>query len=378
MPPGRHSDGGGLGLHLLVKPSGARSWFQRVHISGKQRDIGHGAYPVVTLSVARSRALDAKRAIEQGRDPIKDKREAKESAARRLTFSEASQHAHAELQSTWKNPKDRAAFLTTLETYAGPYFGDSFIDELTSADVRRAILKCRETRPGIAKKLNYRIAAVFRWALAEGLCEVNPAHPASLALPKMTARVTHNRSLPYSEVPKALSVVDKTDAWLGTKLALRFTVLTACRSGEVRGAKWEEMSVSDRVWVIPAGRMKMGREHRVPLSGPAISVLSQAQSLGGGTGLVFPSARGKELSDNTLSKLLRENSVGTTVHGFRASFRTWCQEQTSFPPEVAEQALAHAKADKVEAAYARSELFEKRYRLMADWASFVTSLDWAS
>ncbi|MFT7191274.1 MAG: integrase [Dinoroseobacter sp.] len=228
--------------------------------------------------------------------------------------------------------------------------------------------------PNLSVKVQHRILSVFKWSVAEGLRATNPATSDALALPKLELKQKNNLALPYSELHDAIETVKTSGAWASTKLAIEFTILTASRSGEVRGARWEEIEQSTATWTIPAERMKMRREHRVPLSGGALAVLNEAEPLRDVSGLVFPSVRSKQLSDMTLSKLVRELGIKSTVHGFRSSFRTWTQEQTTVPGEIAEAALAHVKADKVEAAYARSDLLEKRRKLMESWAEFISEV----
>ncbi len=374
LPPGRYPDGQGTGLILRVLDSGRRNWMQRLTIHGRRRDIGLGGYPAVLLAEARETALANKRVAAAGGDPISEKRKAKAEAAKRLTFAEAALRTRDELAPSWKGKKEPQAFLSSLKTYAFPYFGSTDVADVTSADIRRAVLACREKVPNLSVKVQHRILSVFKWSVAEGLRDTNPATGDALALPKLELKQKNNRALPYADVADAIETVKASKAWASTKLAIEFTILTAARSGEVRGARWEEVDLGNAVWIIPAERMKMNREHRVPLSRRAVEVLRQAEVLRDGTGLVFPSARGKQLSDMTLSKLVRELGINSTVHGFRSSFRTWAQERTNVPGEVAEAALAHVKADKVEAAYARSDLFQKRRKLMEQWCNYLFAL----
>ena len=235
--PGKYHDGQGTGLFLLVKPNGSRFWVQRLTIRGKRREMGLGAPPVVPLAMAREQALENKRLARTGGDPLAEKRKAKSV----LSFEEAARKTHIELSPTWKNPKDRAAFLSTLETYIFPRFGSVALPDVTSADVRQTILAARERAPGVAKKLVYRVSSVFRWGIAEGLCANNPATSEALALPRDTRKVNHRKSLPYSDVANCIDAVNSSGAWDATKLALEFLILTASRSGEVRMARWEEM-----------------------------------------------------------------------------------------------------------------------------------------
>lgn len=369
--PGRYSDGGGLGLMLLVKNTGGRYWVQRLTIRGRRRDIGLGSFPLIGLSQARDQALENKRAAQRDEDPLADKRRAKAANLKRKTFAEAAQFACTELTSGWKSAKEPKAFMSSLTTHVFPHFGDMDVSEVTSAEIRSAVLQCRGKVPNLATKVQHRILSVFKFSVAEGLRTDNPATSEALALPKLEKRTKHNRALPYSKVAEALEAVNASAAWASTKLALEFIALTACRSGEARGARWDEIDHSTATWIIPAARMKMGREHRVPLSSEALEILNKAAAQSNDDKHIFPSATGRELSDNTLSKLLRELGVASTVHGFRASFRTWAQEQSNVSEEVAEAALAHIKADKTVAAYARSDLFVKRRDLMAAWSAYL-------
>ena len=223
-----------------------------------------------------------------------------------------------------------------------------------------------------ARKLRRRIGAVMKWAIAQGYRGDNPAGEAiTAALPKRSAPVRHMRALPHGEVAGALAAVRASRAWAATKLAFEFVVLTATRSGEVRLATWDEFNLPALAWTIPTERMRAQREHRVPLCARAVEVLHEAKLLGNGTGLVFPSIRGKALSDMTLSKLVKEQGIAAVPHGFRSSFRDWAAERTNHPREVVEAALAHVVGNQTEAAYARSDLFERRRRLMDDWAAYL-------
>jgi integrase len=365
--PGKYHDGKGMGLFLLVKPTGRRFWVQRIVIRGKRREIGLGGPPVVTLAEARELALENKRMVRAGRDPLAEKRRAK----RVLSFEEAARKTHAELAPTWKNQKDRHAFISTLEAYVFLRFGHVALTDVTSADVRQAILAAREKAPGVARKLVYRVSSVFKWSIAEGICTDNPAISQALALPRETRQPKHRKALPYSEVANCIEVIRASGAWSSTRLALEFLMLTASRSGEVRHARWEEIDLETRVWTVPADRSKQKRPHRVPLSYRAVEILAEAGELQDSSGLIFPSMRGKALSDMTLSKLVKELGFDADVHGFRTSFRTWGQERTSFPREVQEAALGHKMGDAAEQAYARSDLFQKRRALMDDWSAFV-------
>lgn len=371
--PGKYHDGSGTGLFLRVEPHGSKYWVQRITIRGRRRELGLGSFPMVSLVEARDLALDNKRLVRAGQDPLAEKRKVKATP----TFAEAVVKTHAELSPTWRNPKDAAAFLSTLNTYIAARLGRIPVNEVTSGDIRQQILLARQKTPEVARKLAFRTAAVFRWAIAEGHCLTNPATPDALALPRVERQPSHRRALPYNEVADCLKTIRSSRAAVTTKLALEFLVLTATRSGEARLACWEEVDLGSKpghaVWTIPASRMKMKKAHRVPLSARAVEVLSAAKEISDGSGFVFPGLRsGKPLSDMTLSKLVKDLGFEADVHGFRTSFRTWAQEQTNFPREVAEAALAHRLGDSVEQAYARSDVFEKRRKMMEAWSAFIT------
>ena len=248
------------------------------------------------------------------------------------------------------------------------------MDRISTADVMEVLLPIWSTKRETARRVRQRIGAVMKWAVAQGYREDNPAGDAiSAALPKNSVRRRHQRALPHAQVAEALGRVRASKAHRATALAFEFLVLTACRSGEVRGARWDEVDDAAATWTVPPERMKAKLEHRVPLSERAVAVLDDARELAERSGLVFPSPTGRVLSDSTLSKLLRELRIGAVPHGFRSSFRDWAAERTDVPREVCELALAHVNNDRVEAAYRRSDLFEKRRDLMAAWAAYVSA-----
>jgi len=368
--PGRYHDGKGAGLFLWVKPNGSRFWVQRIMVHGRRQEFGLGSPKTTTLAQARDKALDNKRLALVGKAPEKESDKRK----RLLTFEEAAKRAHVEVASTLRNPKDKAAFLSTLERYIFPKFGKKPLQDVTSAEIRQAILAARAKVPGVARKLTFRVAAVFRWGIAEGHCTDNPATSQALALPRDTHKATKRKALPYREVAHCIDVVKASGAWTSTKLALEFLILTAARSGEVRLANWEEIQTEmngQKVWVVPAERVKQARDHRVPLSARAVEILSEAENLRDKSDKIFPAVRGDALSDATLSKLVKELGFDVDVHGFRTSFRTWGQEQTNYSREMQEAALGHMMGDAAEQAYARSDFYDKRRKMMDSWASFL-------
>ena len=368
--PGRYGDGrGGYGLSLLVKESTtdrlSKSWAQRLRINGQPFNIGLGSYPVVTLARARELALENRRRVEDGIDP-------RTPVKTIPTFADAIESAIAVRAAAWKNPKTEKLFRAVLDRYAMPAIGKKLVSDITSGDVLAILSPIWVDVPEQAKRTKESISTVMEWARVEGHRADNPADRSILkALPKRGLK-KHFKALPFAEVGAAIQNVKATDAYWSTKSAFEFIALTACRSGEARQATWNEMDLDAATWTIPAARMKNGREHRVPLSGPVLAILDGARELTGGTGLVFPSLRGREMTDNTISKLLRDNRIETTPHGLRSAFRDWSAEKTDFPREICEHALAHVEGSASELAYRRTDYFEKRRELMQQWSGFLT------
>ena len=370
--PGRYGDGrGGHGLSLLVKPASvggfSKAWAQRIRLHGKPANIGLGAFPVVSLATARNKALANAKAIAEGRDP-------RAGSNRIPTFEQAVETVIAIHAANWKNGgKSADQWRASLRDYALPIIGSKRVSAITTADVMRVLLPIWSTKRETATRVRQRIGAICKWAIAQGYREDNPAGDAiSAALPKNSVRRQHQRALPHAEVAGALATIRATRAHGSTILAFEFLVLTASRSGEVRGARWTEVDRADATWTIPASRMKAKLEHRVPLPERALEILDEARPLADASGLIFPSPTGRMLSDATISKLLREQGIAAVPHGFRSSFRDWTAECSDAPREVCEIALAHVNSDRVEAAYRRSDLFEKRRELMRGWADYLT------
>ena len=290
------------------------------------------------------------------------------------TFAEAVETVICIHASGWKSGKSEKQWRASLRDYAIPRLGNRPVSGITTSDVMAVLLPIWNDKCETARRVRQRIGAVMKWAIAEGYRDNNPAGEAiGAALPKNGVIRTHQRALPFAEVGAALRKVMESSAWPATKLAFEFLTLTAARSGEVRLATWIEISFEKATWFIPAERMKTAQAHRIPLSSRAIEILKEARELYGGSGLVFPSPTGRVLSDNTLSKLLRDLGIDAVPHGFRSSFRDWAAECSNAPREVCELALAHVNSDRVEAAYRRTDLFEKRRELMQDWASYIES-----
>ena len=276
------------------------------------------------------------------------------------------------LRPGWNGDKTEKQMRFLLTEYALPHIGKKRIDAIQSTDILGFLPALALEKPATAKKVKGQLSQIFKWGVAQGLRTGNPANgDIASALPKLTTR-DHHRALPHSHVGDALRTIRASRAWVGTKLAFEFLVLTAARSGEVRLADWQEIDLSAATWTIPASRMKSGREHRVPLSPAALTVLDHARELSDGTGLLLPSANGRSLTDSTISKLLRENGIQAVPHGFRSSFRDWCAD-ANIDRQTAESALAHSVGDATEAAYLRSDMFALRRRAAMDsWSQYLT------
>lgn len=367
VEPGKYNDG--QGLFLKVDKSGAKRWVQRIVIRGKRTEIGLGSASLVSLAEARESAIANRKLARAGGDPL----QAKRTAQAILTFEQAARKVHKIHEPTWKNKKHAAQFISTLETYTFPRIGNLKVSEVTTADVLAVLQPIWLEKQETARRVRQRIGTVMKWAVANGWRQDNPAEAIAQALPKQTKAQAHRKALPYDKVPAFLESLKASDAGDATKLALELLILTASRSGEVRLADWSEFDLEQGIWTRPASRMKAKKEHRVPLSPRALEVLSEARRLGTGEGLVFPGVKhGKPLSDMTLSKMVKALGYDVDVHGFRTSFKTWTQERTNTPRDVSEAALAHVVKDKAEAAYARSDFFEKRRKLMESWAAHAT------
>ncbi|MYB11060.1 MAG: tyrosine-type recombinase/integrase [Acidimicrobiia bacterium] len=370
--PGKHQDG--QGLFLRVYESGAKCWVLRLTVDRRRREIGLGGWPEVSLADARRKTLEHRAAVAGGRDILAEKRR-----ARVPTFREAAKSVHEAHRPRWRSDRHAANWWASLEKHAFPEIGDMRVDRINQSDVLRVLTPIWTTRPEVARKTRQRIRTILRWAMAHGYVQFNMAGEViEGALPPMPRVKSHFRSLPYSKVAEALAVVEESGASPSAKLCLRFVVLTAARSGEARNATWDEIDFETCEWKIPAERMKAASEHRVPLSEAAMDVLGRAKACHDGSDLVFPSPLkpGRPLSDMTLTKILRDVGLSdrATVHGFRASFRTWALEETDAPWAVAEAALAHSLGDSVQQAYIRGDAYDKRRKLMDQWADYLDRL----
>lgn len=378
---GMHAVGGVPGLHLQVLPSGGRSWILRTVMGGKRCQIGLGGYPAVTLAQAREKARDTREAIEQGRNPIAERATARSALAAQhgslITFAEAAAKFITSKSAEWSNSKHAAQWGATLETYAYPTIGKVHVRDVTLAHVVKILEPIWTTKTETASRVRGRIESVLDWATVRGYRHGdNPARwrgHLDKVLPKPTkvTKVEHHTALAVDEL-SAFMVELRKQAGIAAR-ALEFAILTAARSGEVRGATWSEIDLENAVWTIPAERMKAGKDHRVPLSEGALTLLRSVPRFEGND-LVFVAPRGGVLSDMTLTAVMRRMKVDAVPHGFRSTFRDWAAERTNYPREVAEMALAHAIGNAVEAAYRRGDLFEKRRRMMGEWATFCSTV----
>jgi len=391
--PGRYCDGDGL--YLLVKKSGARFWVFRYKVNGsKLREAGLGrageGRNAVRLSEAREKASVLFRQVKNGIDPlavrdaarVASKAVEQDAVVKGVTFSAAARRYIDGHAAAWRNPKHAAQWASTIDTYANPVLGDLAVANIATAHVLAALEPIWLTKPETASRIRGRIEKILDFAKARGWRSgENPAawkgHLA-LTLPARSkvAKVEHHAALPWREIGDFMLTL-RDQAGIGAR-GLRFAILTAARSGEVRGARWCEIDPSTAAWAIPADRMKGDREHRVPLSEPAIEILREmaaARLTVDPNALIFPGHDPKRpLSDMSLTAVLRRMKRGDlTAHGFRSTFRDWAAEATAYPAELAEMALSHAVGNKVEAAYRRGDLFEKRRRLMDDWATFCAT-----
>ena len=362
--PGRYGDGrGGYGLCLNVRrmTNGrtSKSWVQRIRPGGVPTYIGLGRYPFVTLAEARRLALANAINLSKGIDP-------RDGGI--PTFAAALDRVLDVMRSTWRNPKSEAQWRASLRDYAGALMPRP-VDAIAPGDVLAVLTPIWNAKRETARRVRQRISKVMDWARAEGHRTDNPVDAIGAALPTNGHGREHHKALPYAAVSGALGTVQASGAWWATKAAFEFLTLTAARSGEVRGMEWGE--VDGATWTIPGERMKAGREHRVPLSPRALDILAEAREATGGAGLVFPSITGRAMSDSTLSKLVKELGIKGTPHGMRSAFRDWASEQTNTPHAVMEAALAHTIPNKAEAAYARSDLLEKRRVLLSAWSRYL-------
>lgn len=383
--PGLYGDGGGLTLQITS--GGVKSWLFRYMMSGKAHGMGLGPTHTVSLAEARQKALAARKLILDGINPLAAKKQEQLANAladaRMMTFDQCAEAYISAHKAGWKNAKHADQWTNTLSTYASPFFGKLPVAEIDTGLVVKCLTPIWETKTETASRLRGRIESILGWAATSGYrTGENPARWKGhldnlLATISKTSRTKHHPSLPWQRMNEFISALRVREGL--SARAVEFAILTACRSGEVRGARWSEFDIEKKIWTIPAERMKAKREHEVPLSDAALALLKSLPETGD---LVFTGTKGQPLSDMSLTAVIRRmngegqpawadaSGDGITVHGFRSSFRMWAAETTNYPREVAEHALAHRLPDAVERAYQRGSQFAKRAALMTEWANY--------
>ena len=361
--PGKYTDG--HGLMLWVKPSGTRSWVQRLIIQGKRRDMGLGAYPLVSLAEAREAAFANRKIARTGGDPRR------KATAAVPTFADATKAVHAIHAPSWRNDKQRQQWIDEVVRIVHPAIGHLPVDAITTAQLTDVFKPIWLTKPVIANRVRQRTEKIMDWAVSEGHRPDNPANsPLKANLPKQP-KGKHHRAIHHSALAGAIAAVWNSTSGEMIKLAFEFMALTATRKGETLKLSWDEIDMEARTWTLPASRAKMDRDLRVPLSTRAMAILARCAEASGGTrGFVFRSPRGRAYDDKTMNAMLAKVGVEASPHGFRSTFRDWCSE-TGKPRELAESALAHAVGNATETAYARSDLFDRRRGLMQEWDSYL-------
>lgn len=365
--PGRFADGNGL--YLVVDPSGAKRWLLRTVVQGKRCDIGLGGLKTVSLADARNEASRLRKMARDGHNPLASRQAQKRVAP---SFEDASRTVFDTHKPTWRSAKHGKQWIKSLETYAFPVFGKKSVSVITSGDVLQAITPIWTQLPETARRTLQRIRSVMDWARAAGhRADANPVDGVTRALPRKSKGPSHHSALEYRKVNRFLADLKKSDAGEVPRLAFEFAILTATRTSETLGAKWDEIDLKKKTWTIPASRMKTGAVHRVPLAPRCLEILQRARGLNPNSEHVFPGRNPKKpLSNMVFLMVLRRMNMKITAHGFRSTFRDWAAEQTNHPRAVCEMALAHTIQNKTEAAYNRSDLFDKRSVLMKDWATY--------
>lgn len=378
------STGDGQGLYLQITAGGSVSWIYRYKFQGKQRYMGLGTYPDVSLSEARESAADNRKLVKQGTDPLEARVEETEEEAVRITFTTCAARYIKAHRRSWRNAKHARQWVSTLKSYARPKIGNKPIDEINTQDVLEILTPIWTKKNETAKRVQGRVENILDYAAAHGYRDpVNPARwrghlDKLLAKPSRIQKVNHHPAMPYDEVADFMAIVTGYNSM--SSKALLFLILTATRTSEVLNSEWNELDLNNATWTIPADRMKANREHRVPLSRQAVELLSNLPRVKGNTHIFAGMKQGRPLSNMSLLQFMRGLGYGPSgeqgnyvPHGFRSSFRDWTGEVTSYPRDVAEMALAHTIENKVEAAYRRGDLFEKRRAMMQEWANFITA-----
>lgn len=379
--PGRYAVGGVPGLFLLISDGGGRSWILRIMVGNRRRDMGLGGVDTLSLAEAREQARRFRQQALDGIDPIAKRKEARaalrEAKREGVLFAEAAERFISSQQGQWRNHKHIYQWRQTMESYAYPVIGLTPVQDIKLKDILNILEPIWHSKTETAARLRGRLEKILDWAIVHNHRPAdNPARwkgylDKVLPSPNKITKPQHYKALPIDEVPEFMCDLLAREG--NSSLALAFIILTATRSGEVRGATWNEIDVEKATWTIPAERMKAGKEHRVPLSPAALDILRRVPRFAG-VNIIFPSPSGGKLSDMALTILMRKMEADAVPHGFRSTFRDWVAEHTSYPNHVAEMALAHTISNKVEAAYRRGDLFDKRREMMNAWAAFCMGL----
>ena len=372
--PGTHNDGNGLTLR--VGKGGSRSWVLRYLFNGKAANVGLGSYPAVGVKEARAKAALCRAEIAEGYKPTgskeraEDVRQVVQQTLAQATFREVAERVIELRRPSWSNERHATQWRESLTNHAFPVIGDLPIGEVTSGDILRMLAPIWHSVPETATRVKQRVDVILDYAIASNMRQDNPVSAVVRALPPRPRLKRHHPAVDNGEVPSVLELVRSSTADKSTRLAFEFMVLTAARAGEIRNMTWDE--VEGDTWTVPASRMKMRREHRVPLSDRAVAILKEARSLSPREdNIVFPNRRtGRALSNMAFTRLLERLDVPAVPHGFRSSFKDWTLAETSYPWAVSEAALAHNLGNSMESAYARTDLFNRRRDLMQDWAAY--------
>lgn len=368
--PGRYADGNGL--YLVVDPSGAKRWLLRTVVMGRRRDIGLGGLSIISLAEAREKAIEYRRLARDGGDPLALRRAQQQVVP---TFEKAAEAAHKAMKVGFANAKHADQWINTIKQYANPHIGDRRIDDISTADILKVLAPIWLTKSETALRLKQRLHKVFEHAKASGQrTGENPVSGVTSGLPKQSSGDAHHAALPFADLPDFMVKLRTAGESHSSRLALELLILTGTRTSEVLLATWEEFDLTNAVWTIPADRMKAKRVHRIPLTPRCVEILRLARQYAAGGPLVFPGQKkGRPFSNVVFLKLLERMKVGVTAHGFRSTFSDWAAETTHYPREVVEMALAHTIKNKVEAAYRRGDLLDKRIPLMDDWSAYALS-----
>ena len=369
---GRYGDG--RGLNLVVTKSGTKQWVLRVMVHGRRREIGLGGYPDVSLAQARAKRENMRAQIKDGKDPLEIRRSEKAIPS----FKDAALIVHEINKPTWSNKKAAAQWLSSLEAYAFPKIGNMQVNEIRPSHILSVLEPIWTEKHETANRVRQRMSKVFDWAKTkEYLAFSNPVSGIKEGLPRVKSKPKHFAAMDYNSIADFIEELKDSSQSLNVKLALEFLILTSVRSGELRFAEWSEINFKESRWEIPAARMKVKDvgDHHIPLTKRSLAILKEMKPISGRSPYIFPSSQNwrKPMSDATLTKALRRMGYTETVHGFRSTFRDWCSETKNYPNDIVEMCLAHQNPNKVEAAYKRGKLFEKRIEVMTEWAWYCDS-----